>query len=156
MPLLEGRDHAGVCRLCRQVAKGTKGNEPEEKVRESTMTTAGECKIQKRACCDPAKKNSKEKKNSLYFKVSFVINMALSDSHLFLSSLMNEVFLGCDTSNPFWLKQKLHPLLLSSINLCYRVYETVYGGKKTTQNIFNNISSTVLHQGKFWCSWNRL
>lgn len=62
MLLLEGRDHAGVCRLCRQVAEGTKGKEPEEEVRESTVTTAGECKIQKTACCDPAKKNSKEKK----------------------------------------------------------------------------------------------
>lgn len=104
MLLLEGRDHAEVCRLCRQVAEGTKGNEPEEEVQESTMTTAEECKIQKRARCNPAKNNSK-KKNSLYFKVSFVINMALFGSHLLLSSLMNEVFLGYDTSNPFWLTE---------------------------------------------------
>lgn len=52
----------------------------------------------------PCQKEQQEK-NSLYFKVSFVINMALFGSHLFPSSLINEMFLRSDISNPFWLTE---------------------------------------------------
>lgn len=37
MHLLEGKDHAEVCRLHRQVSEGTMANEPEEEVGESRM-----------------------------------------------------------------------------------------------------------------------
>lgn len=47
------------------MAEGTKDNEAEEEVRESLVTTAAECEIQRRARCDPAKKNSKKKTASI-------------------------------------------------------------------------------------------
>lgn len=79
MLLLEGTDHAEVCRLCRQVSEGTKGNKPEDEVRESRMTTAEEHKILKRAHCGPAKnKQIKEKKgNHVSSEGSFVMNTAV-------------------------------------------------------------------------------
>jgi len=57
--LLEGTDHAEICRLCRQVSGGPKGVEPEEEVGESRKTTAEECQIQKRAHSGPAKNMKK-------------------------------------------------------------------------------------------------
>lgn len=88
MLLLEGR------RPCQGLqalqAEGKKSNEPEEEVREGTMTTAEECEIQKRACCDPANNNSKKKNPASILRCHLWLIGLFFGSHVFLLFFPNE------------------------------------------------------------------
>lgn len=68
---------AGSTGRCLEEQRATSQKKRWERVgwqQQNRMTTAEEHKIQKRACCGPAKTG---RKISLCFKVSFVMNMAL-------------------------------------------------------------------------------